>query len=437
VSGKVSYGPLDYDFKEKSITYKVDPSKQLFLHPAEPSSYIIFQEDGLVKARNGLTGKIEFSSTDASTAMQQTFNALPNGGKVFIRKGVYDLKGNTIQATNVSELEIDSEKAKLYNGVLKFYGSSYDANKHNLVRRLVFENAKIRIENGFNNTVEHCEFYGGDVQVELANTREWSEANRFINCRFYNPSVAGIAFRTPVSPETNSYIHTRMDDCFFDLYTAGSSAIRVENGTTIGDSVLVNARFWAHVDSANVIYLDGDAYKTLFINPKFESFQTSPTALYAIYVTANAGWIPALINTCLYGTWTSFIYNPNGKWMSGDVAGKNSASIPVGVNGAYGDRTNVIDCSSYLAALRTPKVKVEWGGTFGSGETVTVKVIFHFIDDGEAYVEKSATAVGGVWLSDDDYFNLYPSFRAITAILAQAKTNLSSTSVTVTVKVYG
>ena len=79
MSGKVSYGPLDFDFKEKSVTYRIDPSKQLFLHPAEPLSYIILQEDGLVKAKNGLTGKIDFSGTDAASVIQQALNALtPN-----------------------------------------------------------------------------------------------------------------------------------------------------------------------------------------------------------------------------------------------------------------------------------------------------------------------------------------------------------------------
>jgi len=79
MSGKVSYGPLDLDFKEKSLVYRPDPSKQMFLHPAAPPSYIIFQEDGLVKAKNGLTGKIDFSGTDASTVIQSALNALtPN-----------------------------------------------------------------------------------------------------------------------------------------------------------------------------------------------------------------------------------------------------------------------------------------------------------------------------------------------------------------------
>jgi hypothetical protein len=79
MNGKVSYGPLDLDFKEKSLTYRLDPSKQMFLHPAEPPSYIIFQEDGLVKAKNGKTGQISFSGTDASTVIQSALNGLTPG----------------------------------------------------------------------------------------------------------------------------------------------------------------------------------------------------------------------------------------------------------------------------------------------------------------------------------------------------------------------
>jgi hypothetical protein len=57
----------------------------------ETASYIIFQENGMIYAKNGKTGKIEFSGADAATVIQSAINALTNGGKIFIKAGTYTL----------------------------------------------------------------------------------------------------------------------------------------------------------------------------------------------------------------------------------------------------------------------------------------------------------------------------------------------------------
>jgi len=57
----------------------------------ETASYIIFIEDGIVKAKNGHTGKIEFSDPDAATVIQSAVNALPNGGNIFFKRAEYEI----------------------------------------------------------------------------------------------------------------------------------------------------------------------------------------------------------------------------------------------------------------------------------------------------------------------------------------------------------
>jgi len=52
-------------------------------HIVEPS-YIIFKEDSKYLARNGKTGVIDYSGTDASSVIQSVFNAL-TAGRVFIK----------------------------------------------------------------------------------------------------------------------------------------------------------------------------------------------------------------------------------------------------------------------------------------------------------------------------------------------------------------
>jgi len=71
-------------------------------------SYIIFQDEGLVKAKNGLTGEIDFEGTDAATVIQQAIDALPTpsiddlgyrgAGSIVIKQGNYELtQGITVK----------------------------------------------------------------------------------------------------------------------------------------------------------------------------------------------------------------------------------------------------------------------------------------------------------------------------------------------------
>jgi|GEM_PF-3642220 len=74
----------------------IDPSgktirNDLYNSPPDAASYIIFKDGGLVKAKNGRTGQIEFSDSDTTTVIQSALNALTSGGTVFIKKGRYKL----------------------------------------------------------------------------------------------------------------------------------------------------------------------------------------------------------------------------------------------------------------------------------------------------------------------------------------------------------
>jgi hypothetical protein len=109
-------------------------------------------------------------------------------------------------------------------------------------------------------------------------------------------------------------------------------------------------------------------------------------------------------------------------------------SVSIGVNGAYGSATSI---KSLSGVITYPRIKITWGGTFGTGETVTVKVEAVYSDSSTVYVERSATAVGSLWLSDDDILTLIANGKDIIQLNVYAKTNLSSTSVTVTVDAYG
>jgi len=72
----------------------IDPSgktlrNDLYNSPPDVASYIIFKDGGLIKAKNGRTGQIEFSSSDAAAVIQYAVNKAD--GIIFIRNGSYDI----------------------------------------------------------------------------------------------------------------------------------------------------------------------------------------------------------------------------------------------------------------------------------------------------------------------------------------------------------
>jgi len=109
-------------------------------------------------------------------------------------------------------------------------------------------------------------------------------------------------------------------------------------------------------------------------------------------------------------------------------------SVSVGTGGAYGSASAITTRSGRVTY---PRVKITWGGTFGAGETVTVKVEAVYTDGTTAYVEKSATAVGSLWLTDDDVLSLITQGKDIVKLNVYAKSSAASTTVTVTVDAYG
>ena len=79
----------------RQIVYSPDGVVARYLSPEQSANYLVFidaADSNKIKARNGLTGAIDYSGTDAATVIQAALNALNtagNGGSVFIREGQY------------------------------------------------------------------------------------------------------------------------------------------------------------------------------------------------------------------------------------------------------------------------------------------------------------------------------------------------------------
>jgi len=77
--------------QSSSSTIQIEPGSF-----TETASYIIYGEDtnndgimDIIYAKNGLTGEIDFRGTDAATVIQAVIDALTEGGKILIKRGVY------------------------------------------------------------------------------------------------------------------------------------------------------------------------------------------------------------------------------------------------------------------------------------------------------------------------------------------------------------
>ena len=118
-----------------------------------PASYIIYKVDTEYKAKNGLTGKIDYSGTDATTVIQAAINAT-NSGEVRIKGEIplnatvnmktkvivhfdkiiinTDIDGFLFNAVENSELygnEVKVTTAAYSKAVIKLQGNAVDENK--------------------------------------------------------------------------------------------------------------------------------------------------------------------------------------------------------------------------------------------------------------------------------------------------------------------
>jgi len=115
---------------------------------------------------------------------------------------------------------------------------------------------------------------------------------------------------------------------------------------------------------------------------------------------------------------------------------KQTASPTPGTSGAYGSAVNLTPDTNFKAIF-IDSITLTWGGTFGSGETVTIRITVTFSDGTTANITRSATATGSVALNPADLQGLYKHGVYINKISIDSSSSASSTSVTTSATVYG
>jgi parallel beta-helix repeat protein len=510
----------------------------------EESSYIIFQEGGLVHAKNGGTGQIDFSGPDAAAVIQAAINALTNGGKIFIKSATYVIKTTLI--ISHSGIEVVGERG----AVLKPYSASEP-------------DPLIRVANVDSVRISNLKLDGGTAYTKGV------EVYNCTNFKMFNCEV--ITFRRPIYIDTGTGIS--LESCVFkglgtanpsgglSIYVTGVTGFRLvgcevaggeHNGLGYGAIDFIIAYNYFHDNYDDVIdfngakhglivgnvFRDNQYYLSLehecseiaiVGNLFYNNYGISITDCQRISISGNAGdfspdgyviqithgaeTAPDLITIVgnqFYNSWygakvsgatrVAIVGNtfkhrgdypaialensqhcvvegnmlkdaPQGIVESGtsdyNVIQNNNVinvvrnrvvkvgantrvggnvgydtenfkatgvSVAVGTGGTYGSASAI---TSPSGRVTLPRIKITWSGTFGTGETVTVKVEAVYSDGSTAYVEKSATAVGSQWLTDDDVLALITQGKDIVKLNVYAKSSAASTTVTVSVDAYG
>ena len=410
-------------------------------NPVEEYDYVIFKDGTLVKAKNGESGAICLSSTNASIVVNQ---AIAQGNNVYIKNGEYTLSSDILLHSKKNARIIGDGAVIRCNGTkIIIKGDNYTSSQNNLLSGLEIVNGTVRIENSFKTTVSDITFWNCTTAIELVNTKTWSEATKIENCYFID-SLVNIVFGTPIDNGTGSYANTEISRCYFELSRDNSVGIWVKPDAEFTGGLIQNVRIWMgefNRRNQTGISAEGSMLQTLLQNVVFESFAETPINIYGIELGQDTE--PPILGRGITFeppsayNWTYKIHNPSGKWIygSGGSFKRENASIQVGIYNRYGPNQTI---DAYRDKIANFKARIRVGGTFGDGETLTVRFRLEFIDNAISNsVEKSFNQTATLWLDDDDYFELAPAHNIIWAILAGAKTSSNSTNTTVQIDVYG
>lgn len=107
----------------------------------------------------------------------------------------------------------------------------------------------------------------------------------------------------------------------------------------------------------------------------------------------------------------------------GGSVGLNATLSPTdGPAHTYG-AAMTLEPTAGFSGIELYKVKVEWDGAFGAGQTDTVKIRCDYSDSTNAIVEKSASTVTSLWITDDEVVSLIRNGAFITSISVCSKSS--------------
>ena len=111
-----------------------------------------------------------------------------------------------------------------------------------------------------------------------------------------------------------------------------------------------------------------------------------------------------------------------------------TASPTPGTGGSYGSAVDITPATN--KTIVPLFIKTTTGGTYATGETVTIRITVTFSDGTTANVTKNHTATGDIWLSGSEIASLMADGVYITKISIDSTSDQASTSVTTEATIY-
>lgn len=88
-------------------------------YPEQAASYIIVKDGSTYYAKNGTTGQIDYSGTDAATVIQNSINTLTGGGTISITTGEYTISSSIVLTQNIDLIGVGRDYDRVNATVLK------------------------------------------------------------------------------------------------------------------------------------------------------------------------------------------------------------------------------------------------------------------------------------------------------------------------------
>jgi len=485
MGGVLHSWPFEIDFNRAQVRSRIRETDILDLKAT--ASYIVFTEGDKYYAKNGSTGTIEYSDTNASNVIQYAIDSLVGKwGTVVLAPGIYRLSrtitmypgiglrgfyagwsngsegfgtiltGNSnapiikvVNHPSYKDIQLYTVFPYISELMITSTAPSGSSNNHGIY--ISSENGAIYDMYIRNVMVAWCKGHGlyisGGGKYYIVDS--YFEGNALDGIyidhawlvHIINNYIYGNRMGIRITPTDNftqvkiigNTIHGNNQHGIF-AYPSVTSGHVIIIGNTIGrsgsDSGYRNIYL---VKVANFII----AHNTLYDD------RSSPVTAYHIAIQdASSGGViegnifrtPAATDYLRIDTGAK-VYVRNNPGLPANI-GKVSVSVPVGTNNSYGSNAYAYPFGNYFHLFNNFDAVITIGGSLASGETITVKITLFFSDGSSTYITKTYTATGTYELSIADKVSLQQNGKDIQYIVFNAMSNQASTNATVTATVY-
>lgn len=485
MSGVLHSWPFELDFNRAQIRSRIRETDILDFKAT--ASYIVFKDGSKYYAKNGFTGMVEYSDTDASNVIQYAIDSLVGKwGTVVLAPGIYSLSktitlypgialrgfyagwsdgsagfgtiltGNfnapiikVVNHPSYKDIQLYTVFPYISELMITSTAPSGSSNNHGIY--ISSENGTIHDMYIRNVMVAWCKGHGlyisGGGKYYIVDS--YSEGNAlngiFIDSAWLvhiiNNYIYGNGNGIYISP-TNNFVQAKIIGN--TVHGNNGHGIFVYPSLTDGHVIIVGNTIGRNGSTSGYRNLYLVAVKNFVVEGNtFYDDRSPPVTAYHIYVQ-NASSMGVIANN-IFRTpaATDYMNVENGAkvFVHNNVndpvpVSLKTISVPVGVNNTYGSAVYHYPFAPNNRLFRNFDIIINIGGTLASNETITVEIATYTSDSVYRTVTKTYTATGSYPLSVEDKLNLIGDKTMLIYFRLRAMSNQASTNATVTATVY-